>query len=66
MLLMMILVLVICVKMLNSYMQLVMILMVFACMKGVGVYVDDLFLVVNSYMLKGDVIGDVCMYVKCW
>jgi len=63
---MMILVLVICVKMLNSYMQLVMILMVFACMKGVGVYVDDLFLVVNSYMLKGDVIGDVCMYVKCW
>jgi hypothetical protein len=28
--------------------------------------VDDLFLVVVSYMQRGDVIGDECMYVKCW
>jgi len=26
--------------------------------------VDGLFLVVNSYMHRGDVIGDECMYVK--
>ena len=28
--------------------------------------VDGLFLVVNSYMHRGDVIGDECMYVKWW
>jgi len=54
------------IEMLNSYMIFGDdILVVFVCMKGVSVYVDDLYLVVNSYMQKGDVLGDVCMYVKC-